>query len=189
MNYGNYYFQDEKVKLRPWEPMDYDDAYEMEYDSECMALIREEVVLPGKRITVDPEGDSAEIDLKAPAFSIIDNEGNYVGYIHFNYINERHGTFSIGLAIKRVDRIQGYGKAALTLLVKYAFEERRLHKFTAYCLDNNQIAMKLLESIGCRREGVDRESVFMYGRYHDRFLYGMTADEYATLYTTDEFLK
>ena len=178
MKYKNYYFQDDKIRLRLWEPKDAECGYLDDLDSNCMSLIQEEVPLPGQRTAVNLNGDSAEPNNSAPAFTITDLDDNYVGHIHFNYINERHGTFSLGVLITQAQRNKGYGKSAMKLLIKYAFEERRLHKFEGYCLDENIASAKMMQSIGCVQEGTSRECVFMNGKYHDRLTFGLTSDEY-----------
>lgn len=178
MDYKNYYFQNNKIRLRLWEPKDAVNGYADGLDSKGMALVHEEVPLPGQRKTIDLDGDSAEPNPSAPAFTITDLEENYVGHIHFNYMNERHGTFSIGVLITESQRGKGYGKAAMALLLKYAFEERRLHKFEGYCLDENFASANMMKSVGCILEGTSRECVFMNGKYHDRLIFGLTADEY-----------
>ncbi len=178
MNYSNYYFQNDKIRLRLWEPRDAESGYVDDLDSVCMSLVHEEIPLPGQRVNVDLSGNSAEPNYSAPAFTITDLDDNYLGHIHFNYINERHGTFSIGLLITAKQRNKGYGKAALELLIKYAFEERRLHKFEGYCLDENVASAKMMKAVGCKQEGVSRECVYMNGKYHDRLIFGLTSDEY-----------
>ena len=92
--------------------------------------------------------------------------------------NERHGTFSIGLVILKEHRGKGYGKAAMSILFEYAFNERRLHKFEGYCLDDNIASLKMMESLGCTLEGNSRECVFMNGKYHNRLLYSLLENEY-----------
>ncbi len=178
MNYSNYYFQNDKIRLRLWEPRDAESSYIDDLDSVCMSLVHEEIPLPGQRVNVDLSGNSAEPNYSAPAFTITDLDDNYLGHIHFNYINERHGTFSIGLLITAKQRNKGYGKAALELLIKYAFEERRLHKFEGYCLDENVASAKMMKAVGCKQEGASRECVYMNGKYHDRLIFGLTSDEY-----------
>lgn len=180
--YENYYWQNDKIRLRLWEPKDREEVYKNDLDSECMALVQEEICLPPKKVKMDLEGNSAEPNIGAPSFTIIDLDENYVGHIHFNYINERHGTFSLGLIISKEQRGKGYGKSAMLILLEYAFNERRLHKFDGYCYDENVGSAKMMESLGCKREGISRECVYMNGKYHDRILYGMTADEYRKLH-------
>lgn len=178
MKYRNYYFQNDKIRLRLWEPRDAENGYMDELDSKCMAAVQEEVPLPGQRRDVALSGDSAEPNYSAPAFTITDLDDNYLGHIHFNYINERHGTFSLGLVITESQRNKGYGKAAMELLIKYAFEERRLHKFEGYCLENNVASTHMMKALGCMLEGTSRECVFMNGQYHNRLIFGLTSDEY-----------
>ena len=181
--YDNYYWQDDKIRLRLWEPKDTEFNFQNELDSECMKLVSEEVHLPPARKKINMDGDSAEPNNQAPSFTIETLDGEYVGGLHFNYINERHGTFSIGLVILKSQREKGYGKAALKMLLEYAFNERRLNKFTGFCLDDNIASQKMMLSLGCKQEGIVREEVFCNGKYHDRFLFGMTASEYRHKYT------
>ena len=176
--YGNYYWQNAKVRLRLWVPKDAEYNQLVDLDSDGMALVHEEITLPPVKQRIDENGISAKSDIAAPAFSIENLDGEYVGHIHFNYINERHGTFSIGMINIRDQRGKGYGEAAIRLLLDYAFNERRLHKFNAYCLDVNKASVGLMKKLGCRQEGIVRDVVFMNGKYHNQFLFGMTEDEY-----------
>ena len=127
---------------------------------------------------MDENSVPAKPDIAAPAFSIETLAGEYVGHIHFNYINERHGTFSIGMINLANQRGKGYGEAAIRILFEYAFNERRLHKFNAYCLDVNAASVGLMKKLGCNLEGTVRDVVFMNGKYHNQLLFGMTEDEY-----------
>ena len=82
------------------------------------------------------------------------------------------------MIIHKPHRGKGYGKAAMKLLLEYAFNERRLHKFAGFCFDDNLSSRKMMESLGCKQEGRSREEVYMNGKYHDRILYGLIKDEY-----------
>lgn len=176
--YRTYYFQNDKVRLRLWEPRD--DQYDTmdALDSIGMSLVQEEVPLPGQPKNIDLEGNFAEPNPSAPSFTITDLEDCYIGHVRFNYINERHGTFSIGLFLTESQRGKGYGKSTIALMLQYAFEERRLHKFDGYCLQDNIASAKMMESLGCTLEGIARECVFLKGTYHNRCIYGMTEEEY-----------
>jgi len=176
--YDNYYWQNDKVRLRLWLPKDAEYNYLVDLDSDGMSLVQEEVTLPPVKPIIDENSESAKPNIAAPAFSIETLDGEYVGHIHFNYINERHGTFSIGMINIRNQRGKGYGEAAIRLLLDYAFNERRLHKFNAYCLGVNIASAGLMKKLGCKQEGIVREVVFMNGKYHNQLLFGMTEDEY-----------
>ena len=178
MKYDRYYWQNDKIRLRLWLPKDAEYSYLLDLDSEGISFVHEEVPLPPIKPIVEEHGQSVEPKVDAPAFSIETLDGEYVGHIHFNYINERHGTFSIGMIVSRNQRGKGYGEAAVRLLLDYAFNERRLHKFNAYCLETNKASIGLMRKLGCKQEGTVRDVVFMDGKYHDQFLFGLTADEY-----------
>ncbi len=180
--FQTYYWQNDKVRLRLWEPKDAPYDYTNNLDSEAMALDMEEICLPPRKTKVDTDGDSAEPNASAPAFTIEDLNGNYVGRIQYNYINERRGTFSIGLFLNREQRGKGYGKAAMSILLRYAFDERRLHKFNGYCLGVNTASAAMMKSLGCKLEGIVREVIYLHGKYHDSHLYGLTEQEYRTRY-------
>lgn len=176
--YPRYYFQNKSILLRLWDPQDAAPMYLDGQDSNAMAALHQEMPLPPQKKRTDPNGSSAEPNPAAPAFTITALDGSYLGHIRFSHINERHGTFSLELFITSEHRRMGYGKAAMELLLKYAFEERRLHKFEGHCLADNTAAAALMRSLGCQPEGTRRGCVFMNGQYHNRLLFGLTADEF-----------
>ncbi|MNJ67598.1 Acetyltransferase (GNAT) family protein [compost metagenome] len=49
--------------------------------------------------------------------------GQSVGGINLNSIDERNGTFSIGIVIDKEYRGMGYGTRAMKILLKYALSE------------------------------------------------------------------
>lgn len=176
--YETYYWQNQLVRLRLWQPKDTASSFADEFDSLAWVFVHDEVTLPPAIKKINAEGDSAPQKPEAPSFTIESLDGAYVGHIHFNYINERHGTFSLGLIISKCQRGKGYGKAAMNLLLNYAFNERRLHKFNGFCLDDNIPSARMMESLGCVLEGRNREVAFINGKYHDQFMYGLTEAEY-----------
>ena len=171
--YENYYWQNDKVRLRvacPGEGVE-------DIDSEAWAMASEEMVLPVPKKDITTTDTDREM-FPISAFSIENLDSEYVGIAHFNEINERHGTFELGLMLVRKFRNKGYGKAAMEILLAYAFNERRLNKLNADCIDVNTASIALLKSLGCQQEGVIREAIFYNGIFHDRLLFGLTANEY-----------
>ena len=176
--YDKYYWQNDKVRLRAVRP---DEGVEL-LDSEAWTMASEEVVLPFR------EGNTkaGENKFPIPAFSIENLEGEYVGIIHFNEIDERHGTFELGMMLVRKFRNKGYGKSAMKLLLEYAFNERRLNKCNADCIDCNVASVSLIKSLGFKQEGEIRESIFLGGVFRNRLLFGMTVKEYREIQAQEE---
>jgi len=177
-DFETYYWQDDKVRLRPAMPSDSEYHYILGMDVLGMALVGEEMPLPPVKPIIKNDAEPQPLNNAAPGFVIETLSGEYVGGLHFNFINERHGTFSIGMIIVKGQRGKGYGKAAMNILYQYAFNERRLHKFEGFCLDDNIASAKMLESLGCILEGTSRDAVFYNGKYHNRLLYSLLENEY-----------
>lgn len=53
--HDNYYWQNDKVRLRLWLPKDAEYSSLLELDSDGMSLVQEEITLPQERHTVDDE--------------------------------------------------------------------------------------------------------------------------------------
>ena len=71
----------------------------------------------------------------------------------------------------------GYATDAVRTLVAYGFEHLDLHRAWASTLAHNTAARRVLEKCGFRREGVDREAVYIAGRRHDSLRYGLLRTE------------
>lgn len=62
---------------------------------------------------------------------------------------------------------KGYGPRAIKLLVDYGFSRMNLHRIRARIFDFNPRSIKMFEKIGFTQEGVEYESIFHEGQYHN----------------------
>ncbi len=181
IQYDRYFWQDDKVRLRAVRPEDWAAHFYNRFDTPARLLLDAMVELPPTE-TEARQFAEEWVDFNNAAsrlmFSIETLDGEYVGGLNLNAIDERNGTFSIGIQIDRDQRGKGYGTAAMRILLRYAFFERRLHKFNDAVLEGNVASARMMEKLGCVREGVRREVVYANGRYFDDILYGMTAEEF-----------
>lgn len=177
-NFDTYYWQNDKIRLRPTKHSD-TEIHNLEYmDVLGFALVAEQIPLPPVMRIAKNDADPIENNESSPSFTIETLSGEYVGSTGFHDINERKGSFSIAMYIVKEHRGKGYGKSVMNILLEYAFNERRLHRFEGCCLDINIASSKLLESLGCVREGINREAIFFNGKYHNRLLYSLLENEY-----------
>lgn len=103
-----------------------------------------------------------------------------VGIIVLN-IDHRHRSAAFHTCIgKAEDRGQKIGIAAGTLVVRHAFEDRKVEKLSFEMLERNAIAIGVVEKYGIRREGVLRKHRVdaLTGERLDEHVYGMMAEEY-----------
>ena len=160
INYDNYYWQNEYIRLRAVEPDDWEVHYYNRFDTPARRLLDYEVELPP---TINEVRNSVEtfMDFKSGT-----------GRIMFTI------TFSIGMQIDRDHRGKGYGTAAMRLVLRYAFFERRLNKYYGAVLEGNIASSTVLKKLGCVQEGIRRQMVYTDGRYLDEIQFSLTKYEF-----------
>ena len=75
---------------------------------------------------------------------------------------------------------KGYATAATRPILKFGFEEMKLHRICAYCVPENTASAHVLEKLGMRLEGHLRENRFYKNRWWDSLVYAMLHDEWRT---------
>jgi RimJ/RimL family protein N-acetyltransferase len=73
---------------------------------------------------------------------------------------------------------QGFATEALTCLLDYLFQQKRLHRVVADTDSQNVPSWTLLERLGMRREGHLRQSLWFKGQWADEYLYAILAEEW-----------
>ncbi|WP_454190844.1 GNAT family N-acetyltransferase [Paenibacillus sp. Marseille-Q7038] len=169
------------MRLRAVQEEDWESCYFSDFDTPARILLECAVELPptmvGAKKFVEENANFTSTNGRI-MFTIENLDGDSIGGINLNSINERNGTFSIGIVIDKEYRGKGYGTSAMKILLKYAFLERRLHKFNDYVLEGNVGSAKMMTKLGCIQEGVRRQVVYVNGKYLDFILFGLTKDEF-----------
>jgi RimJ/RimL family protein N-acetyltransferase len=181
ISYDKYYWQNGLVRLRAWTPEDVEPSYPSMFDSEARFLLQEGLELPPVLAKMKEDHQKWFNFSEAGGFLMfaIENlKGKLVGGINLYFVNERQGTFSIGIQIHTGERGKGYGTAAMRLLLKYAFLEKRLNKFNSGWVEGNKESEALHTKLGCIQEGRLREMTYHDGRYYDWIRVGLTKDEF-----------
>lgn len=108
-----------------------------------------------------------------------ENKQRSIGCCGLTHINWKEGHGEISIYIGEKDW-QGKGCAgeALELLVKYGFEELRLHRIYAIIFEYNKLSQKFFEKHGFYLEGICREARFWDGKFYDEIIYGLLENEY-----------
>ncbi len=68
---------------------------------------------------------------------------------------------------------QGYAAEALQKGIEVMFQELGLHRINARVMPENADSIRLLERLGFAREGLERESILLHGRWVDHYRYGL----------------
>jgi RimJ/RimL family protein N-acetyltransferase len=180
-----YYWQGDRVRLRSLRPADVEAKWQEYQDSHARQMLEYCTELPVMsreaytELFAAPDDDPRRISL------YVENlEGVSVGWLNLFDLDQRHGTFGVGISIFCEHRGNGYALDALRLALGYAFEEMRMQKCNSACLAINEASIALHERLGFWREGVRRRVAYMGGAYHDEVLYGLTQEEYADRWRT-----
>jgi ribosomal-protein-alanine N-acetyltransferase len=140
-----------------------------------------------KRIPATKEGVKKYVDLqnsyqpfeKDKVFELAierKEDGKVIGLLGLIY--QDHGQGEMGWALGVEYRGQGYATEAARALMDYGFNSMGLHRIHADTSTDNLAAWRIMERLGMRREGLLRGAVYEEGKWVDRYVYGMLADEW-----------
>ncbi len=181
LDYSRYFWQGEKVRLRPIRLEDAESSFIGMLDSPSRQDLQLGVELPasleGIRASLEKWVDCKESD-GAVVFIIETLEGEDVGGLSLHSRDRKNGVFSFGVNVARQHRRKGYAEDAVRILLRYGFRERRFQKCNSACVDTNAASIALHKKLGFTEEGRVRRRWFYNGRYHDDVLFGMTVEEF-----------
>jgi RimJ/RimL family protein N-acetyltransferase len=105
--------------------------------------------------------------------------GRNIGGLGLHRIDwrDRRATLAIGIFDRRFWS-SGYGSEAIRLLLGYAFDSLDLHRVGLRVLEYNVRAIRAYEKCGFVREGIERESASVDGRWYSDIMMGILASEY-----------
>ena len=92
--------------------------------------------------------------------------------------NEHIRIADLGYEIDRRYWGHGYATEAASALLQFGFEQLCLHRIWAYCIAENGASARVLEKIGMKYEGLQRESEWMKNRWWDTLHYGVLDHEW-----------
>lgn len=86
----------------------------------------------------------------------------------FDFKNRRAG---VGVLVKEpADRLKGYGREALELLVDYSFTHLDLHQLYCSVSEENSASLKLFSNQGFKQIGLKKDWNYSHGSYKNEYL-------------------
>jgi ribosomal-protein-alanine N-acetyltransferase len=101
-----------------------------------------------------------------------------IGYAVLFDVAQDAGSGTIAYWIAPPAQGEGYMTEAATLLLEYAFGQRRLNRIEARALADNEASRGLLRGLGFVEEGVEREAKFVAGEHRDEVRYAVLSGEW-----------
>lgn len=94
-----------------------------------------------------------------------------IGSVYMRDIDRQHSKAEYGIFIgEDCARGRGYGTGAARLMIRYAFEQEKLHKLFLRAYADNTAAIRSYEKAGFTIEAYLREDVYTKGAFRDMVL-------------------
>lgn len=110
-------------------------------------------------------------------FAFVDENDEYLGTISLKNISHKNGNAEYAIVTRKKAQGTGAAMKATLEVLKYAFEELKLHKVYLNVLEENVRAQKLYEKCGFVHEGKAVDAVRINGEYRTLKWYGMISRE------------
>ena len=103
-----------------------------------------------------------------------------IGLTGLREIDWKNGTAKGGgiRLLKKEMRSKGVATDAYMTMLRYAFNELRLHRVCTAALDYNGASLHFMEKCGFKREGVLRDAVYKNGSFHDEIILACLKSDY-----------
>lgn len=108
------------------------------------------------------------------------NEDRLAGSIGYLYVDQENKKTEIGYWLGKEYEGKGIITKSIKILINYAFDDLQLHKIEIGAARDNTRSRAIPEKLGFKREGEIRDYEYINGRFLDRIIYGLKADEWRT---------
>ena len=161
------------IYLRALEPEDLDFIHTVENDESiweisCTQTPYSKFLI--KQYLENAHKDIYEVKQLRLVISSYDNVAiGMIDLFDFDFKNKRAG---IGILVKEPnDRLKGYGREALKLLVDYSFTHLDLHQLYASITEDNSKSISLFEKNNFVKTGIKKDWIFTNNNYKSEILY------------------
>jgi RimJ/RimL family protein N-acetyltransferase len=178
-------------KLIRLAPIDHDKDPEVEsrwtHDLELMRSLSQRIAMPQSVAQVKKryEGIEKEVEESKKLFYFTirgKEDARLLGFIRIEWIEWTHGTGNLRMAIgDKNERNKGYGSDALSLMLRYAFNELNLYRLSAFVGEDNPGAMRFFKRFGFIEEVRRRKALLRDGQTWDLIHLGLLRDEWLAL--------
>lgn len=114
--------------------------------------------------------------------------GKVAGVIDFKG-KDSSRTLEIGYWLGEKFTGQGIMTKACRAMIQFAFEKSEANRIVIKCATGNFKSQQIPHRLGFLKEGVERESIFVNGKFHDLNVNSMLRSEWVSSPAQQEFLK
>lgn len=163
----------QNIYLRALEPEDLEFIHTIENDESIWEISNTQT--PYSKFLIKQYLDHAHKDIFEVkqlrlVISSFNNEAlGMIDLFDFDFKNRRAG---VGILVKEPeDRMKGYGKEALKLLIDYSFKHLDLHQLYCNISEGNDASIKLFSNQGFKNIGLKKEWNYVNGSFKNEYLF------------------
>ncbi len=161
----------ERVRLRKVEREDLSRLHGWMNDRDVMAWARfsPDHMVSRSALEKDFEEELSGKSRERTTFIIEERaSGSPIGWCTMRTGDRKHVSVNVGIGLGEKERWgKGYGSEAVALLLGIVFDQQAWHRAELYTLADNARAIRSAEKCGFRRCGIEHESTYYDGGYHD----------------------
>ena len=162
------------IYLRALEPEDLEFIYAIENDENIWEVSN--TITPYSKFLIRQYLENAHQDIyEAKQLRLVickNGSSEAIGLIDLFDFDAKNKRAGIGIIIQNeVDRNNGFGKEALSLVINFAFEQLQLHQLYANIGTENKASESLFTTFGFEKIGVKKDWNFTNNRFHDEAVF------------------
>lgn len=101
----------------------------------------------------------------------------YTSLVNMDLRNQKVDVGGFTIGNKSMWR-QGYSREAHILLFNFVFNTFPINKIKSYCLEEHEITIHTLTSLGFKKEGILRKEVYKNGEFKNLHIYSLLRSDY-----------
>jgi ribosomal-protein-alanine N-acetyltransferase len=101
-----------------------------------------------------------------------------IGTCGYMWWRTYHARAEVGFALSKKYWNRGLMTEALREVITFGFEKMELNRIEARCFLANRASEKVMQKVGMKFEGIQREGLFAKGKYQDLKVYSILRKEY-----------
>lgn len=101
-----------------------------------------------------------------------------VGTVGWFWVSQSHKNIEIAYALSRSLWGQGLAYEASNAVIKSALKDHDIHRISSRCIAENVASARVMEKLGMKAEGTQRQAMFVKGRYVDIKTYAVLRSEF-----------
>ena len=106
-----------------------------------------------------------------------------IGDLGIHFLDKENNQVEIGCTLNKDFQNKGFAKEAVVKVIDYLFRDLNKHRIITSIDPHNKNAIRLVESIGFRKEAHFVESIFINEKWVDDLIYALIEKDWGKLYS------